>query len=101
MFDLLFAAIETPPAPEPTEYLMTPAHISALHHCMHAIEDHLDGFGEDFHKGGWWVRYYEHDAGSWISFIPYDPNSGMRGGDMTCEFDRETGEVTDDVMFGR
>ncbi|MEE2566559.1 hypothetical protein [Hyphobacterium marinum] len=90
-----------PPAPEPVEYLMTPAHIEALHGCINAIGERLHGFLDDFHDGGWWVRIYENDQDGWISFIPYDPATGMRGGDMTCEFDRETGEITGEVMFGR
>lgn len=103
MFELLAAILETPPAPElePSRYLITPAHITALHECMDAIGERLDGFTADFHDGGWWVHVYEHAGGSWISFIPYDPATGMRGGDMTCAFDPDTGRVTGEVMFGR
>lgn len=101
MIELLVAALETPPAPEPVDYLMTPAHIAALHQCMHAADERVDGFSADFHEGGWWVRFHEGEAGATISFIPYDPDSGMRGGDMTCQFDPETGEIIGDVLFGR
>jgi len=101
MIEILLAAIETPSAPEPSDYLMTPTHISALHHCMHAIEERVDGFGADFHDGGWWVRVAEYEGGASIAFIPYDPDTGMRGGDMTCEFDPETGDTIGEVHFGR
>jgi len=100
MIALLLGLAETP-AIEPVEYLIEPAHLSALHHCMHAIEDRIEGFGADFHDGGWWVSVREDEAGAWIAFIPYDPETGMQGGDMTCEFVPDTGDVVGDVMFGR
>lgn len=101
MIDLLAALIEPAPAPEPVQYLMTPVHIDALHHCLHAIDERIEGFAAEFHDGEWWVRITENESGHWIAFIPYDPAGGLRGGDMTCEFDAETGEITGEVMFGR
>lgn len=101
MIELLVAALETPPVPEPVDYLMTPSHIAALHHCLQAAEERVEGFSADFYDGEWWVRFHEDELGASISFIPYDPASGMRGGDMTCEFDPATGELTGEVLFGR
>lgn len=91
--------IETPP--EPLEYVIAPEHRAAIHDCVAATGEQITDFAAEYRDGDWWVRIREDEQGLWVALIPYDPDTGMRGGDVTCGYDRETGERMHGPSFGR
>lgn len=91
---------DTPP-PEPATYVVAPDHRANIHDCVAATGELIDGFEAEFRDGAWWVRVWEDGENRWIALIPYDPETGMRGGDVSCGYDRETGNRIHGPTFGR
>ena len=89
------------PSPAPAEYVITPDDRAAIHECVAATDETIDNFAEEFRDGDWWVRVREDGETRWITLIPYAPETGMRGGDITCGYDRETGNRIHGPTFGR
>ena len=91
--------IDTPP--ELPHYLITPDHRAALHDCVAATDALIEGFVAEFRDGEWWVNIREDEQGLWVALIPYDPDTGMRGGDVSCGYDGESGNRIHGPTFGR
>lgn len=90
---------DTPP--EPAEYVITPDHRAAIHDCVAAADETIGNFAAEFRDGDWYVGIREDENGLTVALIPYPPESGMRGGDITCGYDRETGNRIHGPTFGR
>ncbi|MEN0654205.1 MULTISPECIES: hypothetical protein [Hyphobacterium] len=88
-------------SPDVIEYVIAPEHRAAVHDCVSATAERIDGFDAEFRDGDWYVGIREDENGLTVALIPYPPQSGMRGGDTTCVYDRETGDRIEGPTFGR
>lgn len=88
-------------SPDVIEYVIRPEHRAAIEDCVSAAAETVDGFDAEFRDGDWYVGIREHEDGLTVALIPYAPETGMRGGDVTCGYDSETGDRIHGPTFGR